>query len=466
MMRLSAAAVFTLVAFAQILRAEISPDARKKLYDRVTPSLVVVQYVWENEMGRTEISGAGVIVGEDGLVMTSLGLVYPSIPDEQLKEFKIIVPKHDADNEELPAVFLGRDERSSLAFVKTKEKQKWTPLKFEDEKISVGEPVLSVGVLPKGAGYNTYLSQATIAAPLRGEVHAYLVMGGGLTVVGSPVFNADGKAIGFVNQQQSQRPFLNYPDPNNELGTASSPPIIFVPTSDFAISLADPPTEPGSLKLPWMGVSPTDMTGLNKDVAEAMGLKNQPAIEVGGVIPDSPAQKAGLKANDIIVKLNGQALERGDQPEELPMILSRAVRRMKIGQDVKLSVLSGKGQPLREVTIKLEERPKTPNLAKRFYADDLGFTVREAVFVDTYSRKLPRDAKGVVVAFVKKQSSAATAKLRNEDMITEMNGKAVENVDEFKSDYEKLRKDKPREAVVMVVLREAGTETIRIEPPQ
>ena len=51
-------------------------------------------------------------------------------------------------------------------------------------------------------------------------------------------------------------------------------------------------------------------------------------------------------------------------------------------------------------------------------------------------------------------------------MITEMNGKPVENVDEFKSDYEKLRKDKPREAVVMVVLREAGTETIRIEPPQ
>src|SRR4051812_27620352 len=137
-MRLSAAAIFSLLAFAQILRADISPEARKKLYDRVTPSLVVVQYVWENEMGRTEISGAGVIVGEDGLVMTSLGLVYPSIPDEQLKEFKIIVPKHGADNEELPAVFLGRDERSSLVFVKTKEKQKWTPLKFEETPINVG----------------------------------------------------------------------------------------------------------------------------------------------------------------------------------------------------------------------------------------------------------------------------------------------------------------------------------------
>src|SRR5881275_2006021 len=52
-------------------RADVGPDAAEKLYQRVSPSLVVVKYTWEGEMGRREMSGTGVVVGTDGLIMTS-----------------------------------------------------------------------------------------------------------------------------------------------------------------------------------------------------------------------------------------------------------------------------------------------------------------------------------------------------------------------------------------------------------
>jgi S1-C subfamily serine protease len=118
------------------------------------------------------------------------------------------------------------------------------------------------------------------------------------------------------------------------------------------------------------------------------------------------------------------------------------------------------------VQIKLEERPKGANLAPRMYNEDLGFGVRATVFMDSYIRKLPADTKGVVVSIVKPQSAAYAAKLQTNDLISELNGTNVTNLDQFKKALEAFRKDKPKEAIVLVVLREGNTQTIRIEPPQ
>jgi S1-C subfamily serine protease len=149
------------------------------------------------------------------------------------------------------------------------------------------------------------------------------------------------------------------------------------------------------------------------------------------------------------------------------MILVRELRRKKVGDEVTLSLLrGGKGDELTDVKVTLEERPKMPNLAQRYYAEDLGFSVRELLVVDKYQRRLKDDATGVVVALIKPQSSAASAKLGMNDLITEMNGEPVTSVDEFKKMYEATRKEKPKEPVVLVVQRESNTQVIRIEPPQ
>jgi hypothetical protein len=236
----------------------------------------------------------------------------------------------------------------------------------------------SIGLLPKNGGYKSYLTRGTVSANLRGEIPQVLVVGGGLAGIGAPVFNADGKAIGFVNTQPEHSPFLNG-DFRTSLVPLLSPPLFFVPTYDLTQSLKSPPKVGEQMKLPWLGVPQQAMAGLNKDVAESVGLKDQPAVELGDILKNSPAEKAGLKAGDIVVKLNGQALERGDEPEELPSIFSRKIRRMNVGDEVTLSVLDAKDKPLREVKVKLEERPRGANLAERYYAEDLGFGVREIV---------------------------------------------------------------------------------------
>ena len=148
------------------------------------------------------------------------------------------------------------------------------------------------------------------------------------------------------------------------------------------------------------------------------------------------------------------------------MILVRQLRRMNVGDEVTLSLMRTKGEPLTDVKVSLEERPMMPNLAKRYYAEDLGFSVRELVFIDRYQRRLKDDAQGVVVTLIKPQSAAQSAKLGMNDMITEMNGQPVASVEEFQKAYSAIRKEKPREALVLVVQRESNTQVIRIEPPQ
>src|SRR5438309_2133596 len=127
--------VLSIVVFfaSGIVRAEPAPpppasDFAQQLYDRVRPSLVAVQYTFDTELGRHELTFAGVVVRDDGLVLFPLAAVDERFPNEQLTDFKVIVPQDNADPLELDAIFQGRDERSRVAFVKPKDARKWTPI--------------------------------------------------------------------------------------------------------------------------------------------------------------------------------------------------------------------------------------------------------------------------------------------------------------------------------------------------
>lgn len=455
--------VLALLFFTSAAQATVTPEVAQELYGRVSPSLVAIQYVVQNPLGRAELTGTGIIVSEDGLVMTSI-MVFPAqFPDDEMRDFKILVPREDGEPAEYEAVFQGRDERTNLAFLKAKEPQHWKPIHFEEQKVNIGEPILSVGMLPKGANYKTYFVEGAVSAMLRGEIPQVLVTGGGLAAMGAPAFTADGKAIGLVGANGAS-PFLNDPRGNLELQMVMNPPRYYVPARDFLISIQDPPVAGKPMKLPWIGVS--EMNGVTKDLADVLGLGNEPAIQIGDVIPNAPAEKAGIKPGDIIVKLNGKPLERGDQPVELPLIMAHTLRRMKPGERVTLSILREKDQPLKDVELTLGEQPPGANLAARFFADDLGFESRALVFNDIYGLKLPAEQKGVIVSLVKSQGAAQTGGLRQQDVITKLDSEPVTDIDQFKKAYESIRKEKPKDAIVMEVRRGDRENTIRIEPPQ
>ena len=453
-----------LIAFlATAASAAIPPEKAQQLYERTSPSLVAVQYVFQNELGRRELTGPGIVVSDDGLIMAPLLMFNTQIPDKQMTDFKIIVPREDGDPQELDAVFQGRDERTNMAFLKPKESShEWKPIHFQEQEVKIGEPILSVGMLPKQANYKPYFMQGGVAAQLRGEMPQVLVYGGGLASVGAPVFDASMNAIGVVSFGPGQAILLD--DPRGDLPSVNNPPKFFTPARDFLLSLKDPPSPDHAIELPWMGVS--QMTGVSKEVAEVMGLNNQPAIQIGDVIPDAPADKAGLKAGDIIVKIDGKPLERGDEANELPAILQRRLLRRKPGDTITLSVLREKDQPLKQIEITLGNQPKRPNQAKRFYAEDLGFVVRELVFQDKYQLKMTNDQTGVLVDLLRPQAAAQTGGLRPHDVITKLDNEPVTDIDQFQKAYDDIRKQKPKEAIVLEVRRGDREDTVRIEPPQ
>jgi S1-C subfamily serine protease len=444
----------------------VEPEKVREIYDQAKPSLVVVQYTFESELGRRELKGAGVVVSERGLVALSMALTPMGLPDEQLTEFKIILPGDDEI--EIDAEFQGRDERTGLSFLLAKPGDEdaaphaWQPLAFHDKPVQIGQPVVSVGLLPEAAGHATYVSAPMVSAILRGPVPQVLVGNDGLTVIGSPVFDLDGTAVGMVLAQQDHSPFLN--DPRDPMSGVNLPPRMFVPARDFLLGLTSPPVAGEPLKLPNLGVA--QLSGLKKEVAEYYGIKGQPAVQIGDVIPERPAAKAGLRSGDIIVTYDGKALERGDQPDEAAQILGRAIIRRDVGDTVTFGVLRGPSAKLQEIAVTLEERPKPSNRAARFWAEDLGFTSRELVFEDTYSRRLPSDTTGVIVALIRPSSAAQTGKLQTGDLITRINQTQVESLEQFRQSYEEFRKDSPRDAVVLEVLRAGQTQIIRIEPPQ
>jgi S1-C subfamily serine protease len=436
-----------------------------RMYNLGKPSLVAVKYTFSSELGMRDLTAAGIVVREDGLVMIPIWAVMPMMfPDEQMKNFKIILPSDSEDETEIDATLQGRDERSNVAFIRTNAPQKWKAIKFADEPVQIGETLYSVGLLPKNAGYKTHVTTVRVSAHLRGPVPQVLV-DGDLAGTGALVLNDREQAVGYVHPTRLGDFFLDDPDNPEAIPMITSPPHMFIPTIDFLQSLNDPPTPEKPLVMPWIGCM--QLKGLEKEEAEYFGLKNQPAIQIGDVVKDSPADKAGLKALDIIVKMNGQPLERGDLPGELPEILSRKVERLKVGDVVTLSIIHARGDTPREVMLTLAARPQQAWAAHRFYAKDLGFVVRDVVFIDTYRRKISSTTSGVVVALLRPQAAAQAAKLRENDLITQMNGKPVTGIDEFKKDYLQFRKDRPNDPVVLETSKQDGREeTINIEPPQ
>jgi S1-C subfamily serine protease len=429
------------------------------IYAKASPAFVAVQYVWEREDRRQELTVAGIAISPD-TVMVPVYAVPELIPDVQLKDFKIIVPKVDADHEELDATLLGRDDRYNVAYIKLKDSSKKLPatLSFSDKPPKVGQTVYSVGMLPKSAGYRTFLERGMVSVLQRGELRS-IEVSGGLASGGGVVFDEAGDAIGIV--QPTPRTVFFEANQNGQREDAR----FFLPSSEFLPSLQNIPADGKYGPYPFSGIM--GLKGISKDVAEAFGLTGKPALEVGDIVPNMAAAKAGLEKGMIVIAVDGKLLERGDEPEELGPILSRTIlRTKKPGDKITYTVITTKGAAPKDIEITLGERPARPNTMPRFYAEDLGYTVRDATFYDRYGRKLPEDAKGVVVDFIKENSTAATARLKPRDMITQLNGTEVTDVANFKTAYESFRKEKPKDALVLQVLREGNTQIIRVEPPQ
>src|SRR5678815_4235628 len=115
MPRLMSRVVAGLIVLVTVSAHAISPEAAQKLYDQAAPSLVAVRYTWENELGRRELTGAGVVVSDDGLVMRRLSDFDQRAEAGHMKDLISSVAPPDRGAEESTDEFGGRHETSTAA---------------------------------------------------------------------------------------------------------------------------------------------------------------------------------------------------------------------------------------------------------------------------------------------------------------------------------------------------------------
>ena len=204
---------------------------------------------------------------------------------------------------------------------------------------------------------------------------------------------------------------------------------------------------------------PVETHVISREIARQLG---QPALKgcyITRVYADSTAEKAGLKAGDFILAVDGEKLTASGPEHEDE--LSTLIRQYDIGKSVELKILRDKAE--RKVSVELVRSPRLPREMKKYRNDDFEFTARDVSFFDAAEQQWSADQRGAFVEDVKSGSWAELASLYVDDLIVEVDGQPVENADALRRKMEQIAENK-KSVVVMKVMRGIRTLYLELEP--
>jgi serine protease Do len=192
------------------------------------------------------------------------------------------------------------------------------------------------------------------------------------------------------------------------------------------------------------------------EIAKAFGLSEPRGALVAEVHPDTPAEKAGIKREDIIIEYNDQPIK---EMNELP----RLVAATPPGTKATVKVLrEGKEKTFPITVTELKEERFAKEAAEPEEGNTVGLVV-ENLDPRMAQRFDLKEAKGVVVTEVMPGSAGAEAGLRRGDIITEVNSKAIPDVKAF----QKLMAELPKKSFArFLVKREGRTLIVALEMPE
>jgi len=212
--------------------------------------------------------------------------------------------------------------------------------------------------------------------------------------------------------------------------------------------------------LAWLGAS--GLQPLDPDVAKFLKLENQSGVVVSEVLDGSPAEKAGMKARDILLAIDGAPLPRLKPDRVVVGYLEREVSRRNPGQTMKLTVLRGDARV--DLPVVLGDEPRLMSEADRKYFDRVGLTAREFVYGDAVSLRVKTGSlTGVIAHYVKPNGPAAIAGLRTDDWIKEIDGAEVKTFAAAASKLDEIEADAQRAEFVLLVGRGNETAVLRVK---
>jgi serine protease Do/serine protease DegQ len=343
--------------------------------------------------------GSGVIINADeGYIVTNFHVINGAD--------KITVQLHDG--REYKAELVGADKMSDIALIKLDGAKKLTEMKIADsDKLHVGDFSVAIGN-PFGLGQT--VTSGIVSALGRS----------GLNIENFENFIQTDAAI---NSGNSGGALVNLNGELIGINTAIVGPnggnvgIGFAIPSNMMKNLTDQILEFGEVKRGMLGVQGGEITS---ELAEAMGYESSKGAFVSQVVPDSAADKAGLKAGDIITSINGKAINTFGE-------LRAKVATLGAGKEIELGVLrDGKSMSF-DVT--LGERSDAKTEAKSLHEGLAGAELSNTNPSD--------DIQGVKVTSVAKDSPAASYQLKEGDIIVGVNRHRVNNIAELRTILDK-----------------------------
>ncbi|HZR16440.1 MAG TPA: PDZ domain-containing protein [Verrucomicrobiae bacterium] len=204
---------------------------------------------------------------------------------------------------------------------------------------------------------------------------------------------------------------------------------------------------------------PVETHVISRDIAQQLGRPDLKGFYVTEVYAHSTAKEAGLKPGDFITGVDTEKLNAtGPEDEEE---LAALIRQYDIGTKVQLTIQRGTEQL--KIPVELVRSPKLKREMKKYRNEDFEFTARDVAFFDRAEEQWPDEQRGAVVEDVKSGSWAELGSLYVDDLIVEVNGQPVKDVDSLKKIMAEIAETK-RPTVVIKVLRGIHSAYLELEP--
>ena len=204
---------------------------------------------------------------------------------------------------------------------------------------------------------------------------------------------------------------------------------------------------------------PVETHVISREIAKQLGKPELKGFYITQVYPNTTAERAGLKSGDFITAVDSEKLTAsGPEHEEE---FAALIRQYDVGANVKLTVLREQAQLI--IPVELARSPKLKREMKKYRNDDFEFTTRDIAFFDIAEEQWQPGQRGALVEEVKSGSWAELGSLYSDDLIVEVDGQAVNNVDSLKSVMEQIAQSR-KASVVVKVLRGIHSAYLELEP--
>ncbi|MBW1811456.1 MAG: DegQ family serine endoprotease [Deltaproteobacteria bacterium] len=381
-----------------------SPRFRDPLFEQFFGGSKQFEHFFKGPRGEYKRNslGSGFIIAEDGYIITNHHVV------ANASEIKVKL----ADDRSLQAKIIGSDKKTDVALLKIDAKGK-LPIVFlgDSDKLLVGDWVVAIGS-PFGLGHT--VTAGIVSGKDReighGPYDDFLQTDASINVgnSGGPLFDTAGNVVGI-----------------NTAIIAGGSGIGFAVPINMAKELLPQLRRKGKVTRGWLGVGIQNLTA---ELAENFGVKPKEGVLVSQVFASGPAEKAGLKAGDIILSINGKKVQ-------VVRELTHKVATLAPGQKAKVVVLRDKQRKTLSVELGEREQGESIAMGRQSAAPpkeaDLGLGL--APLTPAKARRLgaAEDLRGLVVMEIDPKSPAA-GMIRAGDIILEVNRIRVATLKEFR----------------------------------